>query len=173
MKQSLIHSVLSLAFLASIPSALADETAPPIWRKLLTCDGGAAVVDVDIQERGIYHTRAFAQVVVRNRDIVRYLRSKGVPANGAGEVIIQGRANRPVYYTHDFESVSSTSIEGLSINAYAWREDQGLKILFKVFHPGRPCPDFCRESPYTTQCDSCGWGSWEEDLGDWYFRGCR
>jgi hypothetical protein len=85
--------LIAVAFVAgcsggSPPPDPSDTTASSFtssnWEKLLTCDNGAAVLDVNTAER-----RDF-QFVVRDANIVRYFESQfpGLSlANGRGEFI--------------------------------------------------------------------------------------
>jgi hypothetical protein len=60
---------------------------------MLSCDGGAAVLDVDVQDRGPYHTGIGRQLVIRDEGIVAYLKSRGLEENLSNEIIVNGASD--------------------------------------------------------------------------------
>jgi hypothetical protein len=163
--------VLWAAVAALVVSGAQAET----WQKVLTCDGGAAVVDADSDNP------AHLQIVVRDPNIVSYFNKSGVGSSpgmpsSATEVIRSGNNDIPVHDGGDVHAFSESYQDSYSTyqNAYIWREGGGIKIKFESQHMG--CPADCRENPLSMQCESLCVGAnvggrWE--MANWYFRDCR
>src|SRR5262245_58128499 len=91
---SLILIITGTLGVAGCGSPPIDETveqspaslSPVVWEKLLTCDGGTAVLDVNSDER------RNLQLVIRDPNIIGYLDSVGVvdPAYNARELVLSG-----------------------------------------------------------------------------------
>src|SRR5436190_430391 len=89
-------------------SGKADGTT---WRKVLDCDNGAAVLDVDDGQRQIL------QFVIRDRSIVDYLAGtlngfvyRSDLVNGKNEIIVKGRVQDGVFQPEDFGGFDTTRI---------------------------------------------------------------
>ena len=97
-------------------------TAAP-FEKILECDGGAAVVDVDARER------RNLQLVIRDTGIIEYLNDVGaIRANfGDEEAIIRGFSQTGGVFSAD----QFQSFEQLSSRVFVYREGGGLKLTFQ------------------------------------------
>jgi hypothetical protein len=145
------------------------------WEKVLTCDGGAAVVDANTQDR------SQVQLVIRDRNIVEYFRRSGVRSEpGMGysgdEYILSGRNSTPVSSGKDFKAiyVNEPTSYSSSMTAYAVSEGNGIKVTVEEKHDG--CPQDCRENPLSMQCESLCVGAGVGatfSSANWYFRDCR
>jgi hypothetical protein len=145
------------------------------FQKILTCDEGAAVVDVDRDNP------QQVQLVIRNAGIVDYFirsgvgSSPGAPAQG-NEIIATGYNERPVYSGSDFLGFSESRQSSYSNtdHGYIWRDGNGVRIKYESQHNG--CPAECAESPLSMQCESLCIGAQVGSkyvMADWYFRDCR
>jgi len=128
------------------------------WNKVLTCDGGAAVVDVnDFQRNSV-------QVVIRDPNVVRYIQSKYY-ANEfpqSSEVILSGLNARDVYNGSDFQYISLVSFGKMMWEAY--RENQGLKVRFyrTISDTNSDCPNYVPCKP-----------DYQAEVANWYFNSCQ
>ncbi len=145
------------------------------WLKVLDCDGGAAVVDVNDWER------RELQVVIRDPNIVNYLATAtqlkfgttvaGNIVNAKGEMILRARVDRGVFTPWDFSSMSPSTIHAF---------DDRLLVTPRVFVDGpglRITMSAAIADGFQGECDggttSCV-PSHYRDGGtfDWYFQSC-
>lgn len=151
--------IFGLIVSASTGTSFAQEG---IWRKVLDCDKGAAVVDVS------NYQATYAQVVIRDKNIVNYLRSQGSSlANRSEEIILQGLNERPVYTGSDFLGIRIESGDYRGTLATAYREGSGLKVIFMKMHDPANGNSDCHNG-YAT----CG-PAYPVEAGNWYFRNCK
>lgn len=134
--------------------ALADG----YYEKILTCDGGAAVVDRNSLSPN------YPQVVIRNPQIVAYLISQGVYASG-NEIILTGVNDQPIYQSSDFHGFSVLGSE--SDRDWVRKEGQALRISFNRFIEAANS-DCGHDIPYSDP--SCQ-GHFRE-VASWYFEKC-
>jgi hypothetical protein len=148
------------------------------WEKVLTCDNGAAVLDVDTSER------RHLQFVIRNPQIIGYLASEvRVSTQGiisrSGEIIVGGRQDRGVWSSSDFDKIDGNVPY---VNAEVRREGGGVRVAFWVNAQGAqgcfcagggdPCSGSlcqCPGGPEDTICP----GNPHQELANWFFRNCN
>jgi hypothetical protein len=146
------------------------EASASQWIKVLDCDGGAAVVDVQDDDR------SRVQMVIRNSAIVDYFRRSGFLGSNGNEIIASGYNGQPVHSGQDFRGLSSSEQVSYSDmqRVFVWTDGAGIRIKVESAHMG--CPADCRENPYSMQCESLCVGAHvgsRRDVADWYFRDCR
>lgn len=149
--------ILVFTFLLSSPEVFAQ------WEQVWSCDNGAIVIDKSI------YSPDFTQAVIRNPKIVEYLRSKEIPVNEHGEVILFGQNDQKVWNQNDFHGFQSSASK-VSTNRNDWvaRYGNEIKISFNLrILPGNSdCGhDIPSSDPY---CQ----GRWTE-IANWYFRECK
>jgi hypothetical protein len=112
-----------------------DKADGTQWLKVLTCDGGAAVLDVASQER------RQLQFVIRDSNIVNYLASatalpRDMLVNSAGEIILHAWVNNGVFARSDFQSMSVSRLsaydDALHVDPHVYRDWGGVKALFTM-----------------------------------------
>jgi hypothetical protein len=164
----------------SAPTAPEDEAASSEeaysssqWTKLLTCNGGAAVLDVDKNER------RNVQLVIRDRAAVDYLQSKSPSniTNARHEIIItpNEQLKHGLFSPSDFGRDDFWRYHVADFAAYAGivkRDGRGLKvILSNNFQP------ICEGGQWGYQ-GGC-WGGHTiranvyTEVANWYFDDCR
>lgn len=168
-------SAILLAFVASlsifVASADAASWAAPSWQKILTCDNGAVVVDVNTNER------RQLQAVIHDVNILRYLYSAGAInlSYGAQEAIIQGWTGNGVFDPgsfSDFKARPGYPYDGYSIDVR--REGQGMKVTFLNTTSWTEYPGDCRNNTLSMSCESSGiTHSRTDEIANWYFRDCQ
>jgi hypothetical protein len=129
--------------------------------QVLNCDNGAAVVDRNTL------SPKYPQVVIRQTEIVNYLKSQGVSSNDKGEVILNGINDLPVYAANDFHGFTDLG-SGTYRNDWVRREGQGIRVSFNRFEPfqNSDCGlDIQMSNP------SCGGGMWKE-VASWTIQSC-
>jgi hypothetical protein len=176
-------NVLTILILSSI----LDDARAENYQNLLSCDNGAAVVDVDISER------KNVQLVIREPAIVRFLYGKGIwDASHArrncrsennqlicdppAEIIIRG-INRTeqghqqgVFSVNDFAIGDAGSGLGSRPTLRFFRDGHGLKVAGYGFIDSR-CEGFI--SPSTGQCMGRVIPGYEFEIANWYFQNCE
>jgi hypothetical protein len=166
---------MNLGGILVLAASLFTLRAQAAWRQVLSCDGGAAVVDADQDNPYL------VQLVIREKAIVDYFRSSGfgaspgVPFQGS-EIIVSGRNDQPVYSGGDVRSFSAQRPSSYSNTEYSYvrREGAGLRINTVDRHNG--CPGECRDYPYSMQCESLCTGAQvgsQWDVANWYFQNCQ
>jgi hypothetical protein len=152
-----------VVFVLTIVSAHATE-----WIPVLRCDGGAAVLDVNRDER------RNVQLVIRNNNILSYLyRSGAINLSwGQAEYIGGGWVSRGVFHTGDFSELVGGAGDGR--NVIVRREGSGLKVLFERVTSWTEYPEGCRGAELSMACEASGESrSNHQELATWYFRDCR
>ena len=143
------------------------------WQKLLTCNGGAAVLDVDSGER------RNVQLVIRDRNIVDYLQSKSPDSsmvNASHEIVMQASEEliHGLFKASDFgaDDFWTYRYPDFLDAAVIQRDGNGIKVtIAKRFDP------IC-ENGYWGYQGGCNGGSAirahvDEELANWYFDDCR
>jgi hypothetical protein len=161
-----IMSKLGLAFILLV-SGIAQGAA---WEKVLDCDRGAAIIDVNKDER------RSLQLVVRNTGILSYLNQKGAISLkfGETEAIEYGWQNNAVFQPSDFHSMKGQP-KNMWDNriVYANREGSGLKVRFVDRRSYTEKPAGC-EDCLSMACESaCKTISYDVELANWYFQSCE
>jgi hypothetical protein len=148
--------ILSLNLITTIALAQSEFDRPAIWQKVLTCEGGAAVVDVDTQDRGPFHTGLTKQIVVRNSNIVDYFRSRGLTVNSANEVIatVHGDIN-------NLQAFIEGGHHGDDLRINFYRDGSGFKLMFTGIVQGYVDGD--------GQFHSARY----YEIANWYFNNCN
>jgi hypothetical protein len=147
-------------------SGKADGT---FWLKVYTCNNGAAVLDVNANER------RDLQFVIRDQRAIGWLASQvRVSTQGiispSGEIIIPGRQSNGVFSKSDFRSLDG-GVPYVSVNVR--REGNGIKAVFYQQIGWSRCADGGEPSPSTGTCngDTVS-GSTYNELANWYFDSC-
>lgn len=179
---------------ASADTAVASESAlSTSWQGLLTCDLGAAVLDVNGDER------RNMQFVIRDANIIRYLNGVGAVSShyGDAEIMLSGWTGR-VDWAHSLgPRVNEQPYGGVGVfNAgdfnefiaghnyydgpFGWfsriaREGAGIKVQFGTIEKRG-----CAQTQTTYIGDGFGWVtecaadySAFVEKANWYFRDCR
>lgn len=175
------------------PTDSTESALDATWQKLLTCDGGAAVLDVNGSER------RNLQLVIRDQNIVRWLNQAGVvhSAYGATEVILSGWTGRVnwsdalgprleaqpygapgVFGVGDFHEMIAnhdTYEGGFGSFVRVAREGAGVKVQFGTIEKRG-----CAKSETYYVGDGFGWQtscvadySAYVERANWYFQSCR
>jgi hypothetical protein len=138
------------------------------WQQTLTCDGGAAVLDVDNGER------RNLQFVIRDRAAIGYLATnvrvstRGIIAP-SGEIILQGRQGDGVWDAAGFHGFEG-GVDNASVTVR--RESEGVKVIFHQDIAWSRCDG--NVSPSTGMCDGpVVNGVTYNELANWFFRDCR
>ncbi len=169
------------------------------YQTALVCDGGAAVVDVDLNER------KNLQLVIRHPGIVQFLYQKGIydqshvrqnctqqggriHCDPPREIIIRGQnrilrgsqhdpGNLPgypfilgVFSKDQIASVDAGSGLGSRPTLRFQRQGRGLKVAGFGFNQGH-CDGFI--SPSTGQCQGRVVPGFEFEIGNWFFQSCQ
>jgi hypothetical protein len=146
------------------------------WTPLLTCDGGAAVIDVNKNER-----RDF-QLVVRDRNIVRHFASAfpGMSlANAKGEFIATSadHYHPGAFYKSDFRQFTQpgNAPTGYPVTIVE-RQGAGVRVSLVEGKIGNLAP-FCNGQPLPHENEGFCAGTLEYRVyhakADWFFRDCR
>jgi hypothetical protein len=140
-------------------SALANDefSDPPIWQRALSCDGGAAVVDVDVQDRGPFHTGKAKQIVIRNGSIVSYFKSRGVAVNASNEVVLNVFGS----YYDDLKGVHPEAIYGDDLKIYFSADGNGYRLYLEGYVQGY------------TDGDGQTHDSRRYEVANWHFNRCE
>jgi hypothetical protein len=185
LRRRAMRSLLLLPLL--LVACAADATDEPIssvdenlgsvsWTPLLVCDGGAAVIDVNANER-----RDF-QLVVRDRNIARYFES-AFPGMGLtnpkGEYIAKSadRYHAGAFYKSDFHQFTEpgNAITGHPVTIVE-REGAGVRVSLVEGKVGNLTP-FCNGKPLGSEYEGFCAGTLEYRVyhakADWLFRDCR
>ncbi|OQW46983.1 MAG: hypothetical protein A4S09_16190 [Proteobacteria bacterium SG_bin7] len=145
----------------------AFENSAHAWEKILTCDGGSAVVDVNTSER------RNVQLVIRDQHVVNYLRPTGAfNTNNNGEIIVSGWQSQGIFQPRDFHGFSNSFTSAHDKTIYVWRDGAGLKI--KVEASGTrvgTCGGQC-EDPTSSSCEGRCNETYKYEVANWIFRYC-
>lgn len=183
MKRSIPFGLLAIGLVVGGCAAPADDTASAAdtsasayssgtWQQLLGCNDGAAVLDVDTGER------RNVQFVIRDKNVVDYLQSKGISpmVNAKHEIVIQPneQLKHGLFSPSDFgaDDFWSYRVPDFVYAAIVQREGKGIKVtLAKQFEP---------------ICDGGSWGYQGgcigghtirarviEEAANWYFDDCH
>lgn len=170
------------------PLATSEDSLTSDWRPLLVCNGGAAVVDVDANER------RHVQLVVRDGGALRYLHDAGAVRLdfGATEAVVAGETKRVdwshelgprvdggargVFHPDDFREMLAGHTGGpLGRFVRVTREGSGVKVQF-----GQIEPRGCASSRRVWFGDGNGWKdvcvadySAYVEKANWFFDDCR
>ena len=169
----------SLVACGGAPSESSGTQASDLtgWQQTLTCNGGAAMVDVNPSDR-----RAL-QLVIRDPRAINYL--TGAVGNqlrlnrGNGrELIVGGFTDRGVFSSGDFQWLSSPQAD-LSGEAVAYREGAGIRVVFRRNDGpgGRECVEWSSDpalaNPVCVQWRDNGGAGSQRELANWYFDRCN
>lgn len=151
-----------LCFILGIMAIVTTSTnANASWQRILTCDGGVAVVDKSLE------SPRYAQIVIKDPRIVSYLTSTGqIYANDKGEVILAGQNSADINNPQDFQGFQVFSEMGS--NNWAARRGYGLQISYnkRTLPSNSDCGhDIPASDPY---CQ----GQINE-IANWYFQHCE
>ncbi len=140
------------------------------WEKMFDCENGAAVVDVDKDER------RNLQLVIRDQGILRYLYSVGAISlkYGDTETIISGWQGHGVFNPGDFRYFNAEP-KTMWENRYAYvtREGEGVKVRFTQRSSYTVKPVGCEDCLSMACESSCSSVTTERETANWYFRSCR
>jgi hypothetical protein len=138
------------------------------WQQTLSCNGGAAVLDVDSGER------RNLQFVIRDRAAIGYLATnvrvstRGILAP-SGEIILQGWQNEGVWDPSGFHGFEG-GVDNASVSVR--RESGGVKVTFHQDIAWSRCDG--NVSPSTGMCDGpVASGVTYNELANWFFNDCR
>ncbi len=155
---------------AAEEGATVGEDSPEVvsWNKVLTCDNGAAVLDVDGGER------RNLQFVIRDQRIIGYfanevrVSTRGI-VDRSGEIILRGRQNQGVFGAGDFRAMDG-GVDNASVSVR--REGQGVKVVFYQSIAWSRCDGDV--SPSTGMCSGqTQSGTTYNELANWYFHDCH
>jgi len=145
-----------------------DNPAHAGWQKLLTCDDGSAVVDVNTSER------RSVQLVIRDKHAVNYLGSSGAfPSYGRGEIVVSGWQESGVFQPQDFRGFSASFTSANDKTTYVWRDGVGLRIEIEASGTRMgTCGGQC-EDPLSSSCEGRCNESYRYEVANWHFRSCN
>lgn len=165
---------------ADDPTSSSEESnITAAWATKLTCDDGAAVLEVD------HASARNVQFVVRNADIVKFLSSKvNHIQNARHEVILTGRADAEITdgasFTHFVDdamrfdvSTSPSKLSSTRVLAEVKRDgDARVRLAFAEVTTTKSC------SGHLDNRQACVDGVWTEnvdsrELVNWGFQNCR
>lgn len=176
-----IFVLLSLVTVAACGSPAEDDASASssesayssgAWQKMVTCNGGAAVLDADTGER------RQVQLVIRDPNAINWLTGRvgmqlGPLDRGNGrELVVRGWTDNGVFSPADFRSMGAPLGGG---DAQVFRDGAGIKIVFR--HDDGVQGGYCTDN-------QGGWeggciGGWAggtrvmRELANWYFDDCR
>lgn len=151
-----------------------DSTAEAVystgsWQRLLTCNGGAAVLDVDTGER------RHLQLVIHDANAINYVtgavHQQMLLDRGNGrELIAAGWSTAGVFQPSELGSFTEDASD-YSSRVRVFREGKGVKVVFELHRrEGGFCTDWCSDF-------CCGGYAGASDvypeLANWYFDDCR
>jgi hypothetical protein len=153
---------LGLLGLALLGNVVAGSTAMADWNKVFECSRGAVVVDSNSYEP------RYLQIVIRDADIVGYLKSQGVRSlqpTGQNEIIFGGLTERVVTSANEAFYLSVVPYGSTDKEAETYRVGNDLKVVFyKTVDPSQgnsDCGTYINcGSPYRTEA------------ANWVFRNC-
>jgi hypothetical protein len=138
------------------------------WQPALTCNGGAAALDVDPDER------RHLQFVIRDPGVINYItgavhQQMTLNRGNGRELIAAGWQQNGVFQSGDFHGFQSDSSDYTS-RIRVLREGSGVRIVFELHHrEGGTCTDWCSDF-------CCGGYAGGQDvfpeLANWYFESC-
>jgi hypothetical protein len=136
------------------------------WQTVLTCDNGAARVEVDLGER------RNVRLVITNADIRKYLSSTRINDLYSSEEI-RGRVNNGIFHSSQFrgftrEGVSATCYGGYAATVFIYRDGNGLRVSGRQ----EGAAGCCYEMDSGGLCTNKGSDVPQAELGNWYFRDC-
>ena len=143
------------------------------WEKVLTCDNGAAVIDVDTAER------RNLQLVIRDTAVLKHLHERHAfrLEFGTRELALGGRQEHGVFHPRDFQYLNGKF--GYIYDErliFVTREATGVKLkIGKRIAVYENCTGSCRENPLSMQCESaCSVPTrhYEQELASWTFQRC-
>jgi hypothetical protein len=163
------------------------------WLKVLTCDNGAAVLDVNANER------RNVQFVIRDQNIVGYLNNVGAvhSSYGAREVIASGwtgyvdwsAPNGPavhgqpyggpgIFYQSDFrEIIADYNYYGGQNGSFTrvFRDGAGMKIQYGQIEQTSCLHTSCEYvgDGFGTVCNCDSWQTRFTEKANWYFGSCQ
>jgi hypothetical protein len=138
---------------------------PTSWKKVLTCDGGAATIDINEYERRM------VQLVIKDDAIYQYFRSNTRAwstmkfDDQKKEIVVSGGLEAGVFSPEQFTGFQVNAT--MAPAAQIFRSGSGLLVrLVDLKH--WVCTDY-RENDYY-----CAEGYWTEDreIQNWFFRQC-
>jgi hypothetical protein len=147
--------------------ALLATIAAPVqaawWKPILVCDGGAAVVDLDLGER------RNVQLVINNKQIVEYFAlNRGMQSSmnfSNGKIIVSAGLNQGIQYSGQFHGFDSNAANAPAVQVS--RDEFGLKVrLVSLAH--KECIDWRANDFYCAETRDVP----EVQYADWYFRSC-
>lgn len=174
MKTGILSILIFFATLGTLSSAQAAW-----WAPILSCDNGAAVIDIDLGER------RNTQLVIRNSQIISYFNQAGAELTGvswlvwdgrlhnltntAEETVIPGQMDSGIFQADQFRGFTSP----LSYNGRLFfiRRD-GNSLSLEVVAPGHSayCPD---DWDSGNRCDNPVPGEPSRKIANWYFQNCQ
>ncbi len=156
------------------PSASTDSAySSGQFQKMLTCNGGAAVLDADTGER------RQVQFVIRDPNAINWLTGQvgmqlGPLNRGNGrELIVSGRSDNGLFSPGDFHSMSQPFID--AGDAQVFRDGRGIKVVFRRDDgvQGGFCTDNQGGEPGGCIGGWAGGTRVYHELANWYFDDCR
>lgn len=182
----LIVGASSLAACAGVSGTQEDaestESELSSWKKVVTCDNGAMVIDVKgyPMTPATGHDPDYAvQAVIRDRNIISYFKSTGAIAQGTNpnEAIVPGHIWLSTFGSSTFEGTFGTQIGSIQVDVR--RFGNGAKIRFTE-QVGRGCMSFCTNSsdpdynPSSGVCEGCVPSDPHEvERANWWFGSCQ
>jgi hypothetical protein len=165
MKNNVVLVLLSLGAWLGSGSANAAW-----WAPVMTCDNGAATIQVDLGERrGV-------KIVIADQNIKSYLARIGVSdfdasSYGANDTI-QAYVDQGIFNSSQFSGFTRKGVSDLGSGGYAatvkvYREGKGLKLK-----ANQEYGEYCWEQDSGGDCHDLRTVPYRE-LGDWYFQNCN
>lgn len=147
---------------------LASLSAAPVraawWQPVLVCDGGSAVIEIDLGER-----RA-VKFKISNRDITNYFGSResirGVLKFQGDEMSVGGFMDRGVFHASQFRGFQINTSMAPAVQVY--REGEGL-IVRVVSLAYEECLDYRANDYYCAESRPVP----EREIVNWNFRSCE
>lgn len=140
------------------------------WETVLDCDNGAAILQVNADER-----RNF-QFVVKEPSIITYFlgtgafRNAGTNFGNGRELVIGGWAQRGVFSPYDFDRADGGYNYGDSF--LLERQNYGMKLMLRNINNWSTCDGDV--SPSTGMCNgNTRSGVNIQEYANWYFQDCR
>lgn len=153
-------------FFAFIITLIYLNEAQAQWETVFTCDNNAVVVDRNS------HNSRYAQVVIKNREIVKYISSVvDLFPNNNGEIILIGANDVGINSPGDFHGFRTAATEPPNdMNRLDWvaRNGNALSISFnrRIIPNNSDCGrDIPSSDPYCS-------GKMNE-VANWVFKNCK
>ena len=144
------------------------------WQSMVNCNKGAAILDVDTGER------RNVQFVIRDQAAVGYISGTAgskmhIDRGNGNEIVVPGWSSNGIFNAGDYRGSERTDT-GYRTRLRAWREGQGIKVVFEKENgrSERQCVQYENDIDGSSYCAQWREGStgYYGEVANWYFDRC-